>query len=140
MIKHLAWRARLIYGFLVVITIVLGLASRYFAQTLPEFIYNHAGDTLWATMVYFGSRFLFYNKDRSLSIVIAILFSFIVELSQCYQAPWINTIRATRIGALVLGSGFLWIDLVRYTMGVILGWSIDHFIMKTDLLKTGQKT
>jgi hypothetical protein len=29
-----------------------------------------------------------------------------VEFSQLYHAPWIDTIRAARIGALVLGSTF----------------------------------
>ena len=34
-----------------------------------------------------------------------------VEESQLYHASWIDSIRGTTLGALVLGHGFLWSDL-----------------------------
>ena len=52
---------------------------------------------------------------------ITLIFSFGIELSQLYQAPWINAVRETRPGALVLGAGFKWTDLVCYTLGCLMG-------------------
>ena len=52
---------------------------------------------------------------------IALAFSFAVEISQLYQADWINAIRHTTLGGLVLGFGFLWSDLLCYGVGVLLG-------------------
>ncbi|WP_330362501.1 ribosomal maturation YjgA family protein [[Clostridium] dakarense] len=49
-------------------------------------------------------------------------------MSQLYQANWINNIRATTLGGLVLGHGFLWEDLVSYSIGMLLGVVIDKFI------------
>jgi hypothetical protein len=44
-----------------------------------------------------------------------------VELSQLYHAPWIDSIRQTTLGGLILGFGFLWTDLACYAFGVGLG-------------------
>ena len=44
-----------------------------------------------------------------------------IEISQLYQAEWINNIRHTTLGGLILGQGFLWSDMVAYTVGVIIG-------------------
>ena len=44
-----------------------------------------------------------------------------IEISQLYQAPWIDATRATRLGGLVLGHGFLWSDMVCYSVGIGVG-------------------
>ena len=55
----------------------------------------------------------------------ALSFSYCIEISQLYQADWINAIRGTTLGALVLGHGFLWSDILCYTVGVGLAILID---------------
>ena len=37
------------------------------------------------------------------------------------QAPWLDALRATLFGRLVLGQGFLWSDLVCYAAGIAIG-------------------
>jgi hypothetical protein len=63
--------------------------------------------------------------------VISLGLAFLVEISQLYHAPWIDSIRQTTLGALVLGFGFLWTDLVCYTVGIATGslteWGIRRF-------------
>ncbi len=51
----------------------------------------------------------------------ALTFSLCIEVSQLYHASWIDTVRGTRVGGLVLGYGFLWSDLARYAAGVGIG-------------------
>lgn len=94
---------RISYVLLMVITIALGLASRSQAFTLPIFVVTYAGDTLWALMVYWGMRALLPYQSIYRTIALALLFSFAIEFLQLYQAPWINSIRSTTLGALVLG-------------------------------------
>jgi hypothetical protein len=48
-------------------------------------------------------------------------FAWGVEFSQLYHAPWIDAIRATPPGRLVLGNTFNWPDLFAYALGVGLG-------------------
>jgi hypothetical protein len=117
--------SRLTYLSLVIITIILGLLSRHIAG-IPLFI----GDVLWATMIYFGFRFLFITKPIKFSIVASLLFCYAIEFSQLYQALWINNIRHTVIGGLILGEVFLWGDMLSYTVGVGIGVLIDRYLIK----------
>lgn len=52
---------------------------------------------------------------------ISLVLAFAVEVSQLYHAPWIDGIRSTTLGGLVLGFGFLWSDLVCYLVGIAAG-------------------
>lgn len=103
---------RWIYLAIISAIIVLGLASRKHGDILPEFIAEYSGDTLWAAMVYCGIRFLFPSLSILKTIVISLLFSYCIEISQLYQADWANTVRNTTLGALIFGHGFLWSDMI----------------------------
>jgi glycopeptide antibiotics resistance protein len=124
------------YFVAVVITILLGLASRKFSHLLFSFLAENAGDVLWAMMVYFGFRFLFLKKSMLTAIFLSFLFSFGIEFSQLYQEDWINQIRGTLLGALILGKGFLTVDLIRYTTGIVIASSLDRVtIIKKQMNK-----
>lgn len=99
-----------------------GLVSRSSrGRFLPEFVRDYAGDTLWALMVFLILGFLFPRARTVVLAGAALAISFSVEFSQIYQAEWINQIRATRIGGLVLGRGWVPTDLICYTVGVAIG-------------------
>ena len=117
-----------IYFFAVLISIVLGLSFRMYSKNLPSFIAEHAGDYLWSMMVYFGVRFIFIHQKLYVAFLLSLLFSFGVEFSQLYQAEWINRIRASMIGGLILGKGYLTIDLIRYTVGICSATLLDKWM------------
>lgn len=121
-------KKRGIYFFMVVLTIGLGLASRKFIFVFPDSIAPYIGDTLWAMMVYFGFRFLHPNGTLIKSLLLAFIFSYLIEFSQLYQADWINQIRASTLGGLVLGYGFLIQDLVSYAIGILIGFCLDYHL------------
>ena len=121
-------RARPVYATACVFSIALGLASRRFATSLPDFVRLYAGDALWAATVYFLAATLWPRARISLLAVGALAFAFAIEASQLYHAPWIDGVRSTRLGALVLGQGFLWSDLVCYTAGVMAAALVDRAI------------
>jgi len=118
-------KIRLTWFILVIITIILGLLSRHIGG-IPLFI----GDILWATMIYFGFRFLFIKKSIKFIVIASLLFCYAIEFSQLYQAPWINNIRHTVIGGLILGEVFLWGDMLSYTVGVAIGVLVERYIIK----------
>ncbi|MFE5322451.1 DUF2809 domain-containing protein [Paenibacillus sp. NPDC056579] len=117
--------SRLRYAAAVVITMALGLGSRKGAALLPHWIAEHAGDMLWAAMVYFGFRVLLVKSSLSKAAGWSLLFSFAIEFSQLYQAEWIQEVRSSLLGSLILGRGFLWIDLARYAVGIAVAFLID---------------
>lgn len=109
--------------------VALGLFSRRFSNLLPDFISQHAGDMLWSMMIYFGFRFLLGGKKILLAMVGSILFCFGIEFSQLYQADWINELRNSTMGALILGRGFLVVDLVRYLSGIAIACLVDKLLV-----------
>ncbi len=125
-------RNRLLYLILTIIVMVLGLLSRKISG-LPKIIELYSGDILWALMVFLLFAFLFNKKSTIFIISWAIICSYSIEISQLYHAPWIDAIRNTVLGGLILGFGFLWSDLVCYTIGVIIGIIIDIMINKTNI-------
>lgn len=117
---------------LLVITILLGLGSRWFAEHLPALVAQYAGDVLWASMIFWSGRLFFRDAGTwrlaagSFAVCVA------VELSQLYRVPWINALRSSTMGALVLGQGFLWSDLACYALGVVLAAFIDRRLFPSD--------
>lgn len=118
-------RWRLLAAILVVIP--LGLLSRA-DLALPAFVVAHAGDALWALLVYLLVALLRPSFPAWQIGLAALGFAFAIELSQLYQAPWIDALRATLPGRLVLGQGFLWVDLLRYSAGVAAGIVLDGLL------------
>lgn len=117
MLKHS--RAR--YFILVVVVIVLGITSRKLAG-VPTFF----GDCLYAVMVYFGMRMLFVNLQIKKTAILALLLCFGIEFLQLYEGAWMLEIRKTTFGRYVLGQGFIWSDLVYYTLGIIAAFYFDY--------------
>lgn len=109
---------------------ILGIFSRKYGGYLPEIISKYCGDILWALMVYLGFGFLFFKSLIKNIALSSLLFSFAIEISQLYQAHWINAIRETTLGALILGHGFLFSDLICYTVGILIGVSFEYLYMK----------
>ncbi|MEZ6062592.1 MAG: DUF2809 domain-containing protein [Planctomycetaceae bacterium] len=121
-------RLRLTYGGCMFVVIAAGLASRRYRDQLPAFVAEFAGDTLWALMVFLGVSLLMPNAPATRRGLAAIGFAFAIEFSQLYHAPWIDALRHTTFGGLVLGIGFLWTDLICYSAGVLAGVAADTAI------------
>ena len=110
---------------LIAATIALGLGSRIYRRSLPFVFAAYAGDTLWATAVFFMLR-LMRPAASSVSLAAAALaIAFCVELSQLAHPVWLDALRQVPGVALVLGYDFVATDLVCYTAGVVLAWGID---------------
>lgn len=118
-------RKRIGYLVAFIAVIVIGLLSR----RMP-FIPDGVGDALWAVMVLCALRILF-AKCRLLWVsVAALVVSYCVELSQLWHTEWLDSFRSTIVGHLLLGQGFLWSDLLAYTVGVVIAYGVALNIEK----------
>lgn len=115
-------KQRIKYGVIIIIIIIAGLLSRRI-HGMPLWI----GDTLYAAMMYFMLRLVLLRKTVLFIAVISLLICFAIEFSQLWQAPWLNQLRSTLPGKLILGQGFLWEDLLAYTLGAALGALMDKY-------------
>jgi hypothetical protein len=118
-------RSRGRYAGATLATIAAGLASRAYSAHLPWWLAKNAGDALYATMVFWGYGFLVPRARTARVALAATAFCFTIELTQLYRAPWIDAVRATTPGRLVLGQGFHAFDLVCYVIGVALGAGLE---------------
>lgn len=108
-------KSRIMY-FIVICTIIfLGLVSR-----MISFVPLYVGDILWAIMIFFILRFIYVKANIKTIFFTSLAICYMVEISQLYQSDWINNIRMTVIGRLILGQGFLWSDIVSYTLGITI--------------------
>ncbi|OFD42379.1 DUF2809 domain-containing protein [Bacillus mycoides] len=123
-------RNRLLYALFTIVVVILGLSSRKFAFVLPDLLNDYLGDALWALMIFTGFGFLFPKIETRKLAFISLIFCYGIEISQLYHAEWIDSIRATTLGGLVLGYGFLWGDLVAYTIGVGVGMLGEFMLRK----------
>lgn len=121
-----------LYVALVCLTIGAGLATRLYPGFFPAFIARYAGDTLWAAMVFWILALGWRRAGTGWLAAGAMVIAFAVEFSQLYHAAWIDSIRRTRIGAVVLGSDFLWSDLVCYSVGAGIAAGLDVLITGRD--------
>lgn len=125
-------KKRLIYLITTVVIMIMGLLSRKYMYIFPKSIAPFIGDMLWAMMVYFGFRFLIPKLKITKALILAIIFSFSIEISQLYQSEWINNIRSTTLGGLILGHGFLFEDLISYSLGIAIGGILDYLLYDNE--------
>jgi len=121
-LNEASWqRSRPLYATAILLVIALGLFWRSNVLPLSGFTAKYGGDALWALDVFLGFGFLFRSLRTRWIALLAVCFAWSIEFSQLYQAPWIQTLRATVPGRLVLGSSFNSPDLLAYAMGIALG-------------------
>ncbi len=119
-------RIRIVYALMAVAVIAVGLLWRSGLIPLPQWLSNNGGDALWALMVFVGIGFLIPRASTLVVALLALTFSWGVEFSQLYHAPWIDAVRATLPGRLVLGTTFNWPDLPAYALGIALGAWVER--------------
>ena len=99
--------------------IPIGLISRRIGWIPAE-----TGDALWAMMVFCLWRIVLQNKKLPLVAITSLAHCYLVEFSQMITWRWLVSFRQTFIGHMMLGQGFLWIDLLAYSIGIIVIYMI----------------
>ena len=97
------------------------------AEQLPEWYTLYFGDFLWAMLVYFLIAVSF-GLENKLAFAFAIITTYLIEISQLFHPGWLDALRFYRIVGLVIGYGFLWSDIIAYTLGISVGVLMDVYI------------
>jgi len=111
-----------------ILVVGVGLASRRYDGLFPRILGKYPGDALWTMAAYLGWKLALPSMGPRGLGVMALGLSFLVEFLQLYHAPWLDGIRDTRLGHLLLGSTFNPMDLVAYTVGAATVFVIDRFL------------
>lgn len=123
-------RNRVVQMLLAIAVVAAGLLWRSSVIPMPGWLSNNGGDALWALMVFIGFGFLLPRAPTWTIALLALTVSWGVEFSQLYHAPWLDAIRSTLPGRLVLGTTFNWPDLPAYAVGVFIGALAERIFRK----------
>lgn len=120
---------RIIYAIIIVVTIATGLFIRIKSAWFPSMVNLYLGDILYAFMMFYIVSFVVPQKHINTLALITLTVCFAIEFLQLYRADWIDAIRQTLPGRLVIGSGFLWSDLLVYAIGVISAYVFEKIML-----------
>jgi hypothetical protein len=123
-------RNRALWIGLITVVIGCGLGTRLPTLPFSRSTTGYTGDAMWALAVFLGYGLLFPRRRTITIVVLAAATSLLVEVSQLYHAPWIDSLRGRTLGHLVLGSGFDPIDLICYGAGIVVGALVEAGIFR----------
>ncbi len=106
------------------IVIPLGLGSKVYTGWGQAWVDGYSGDILFElAWIFFIACLRPRISAWKLSLWVFGLTS-VVEALQLWQPAWLQAIRATLPGKLLLGSQFVWADFLYYAIGCVLGWGL----------------
>ena len=118
------------YIALALATIAVGLLVHFGGGVaLPAAFRDILGDALWAMMMAWWISALAPRARPRTRYLAAWIVCLAVEGSQLVHTPALDAARASRLGQLVLGSGFDPRDLAAYSSGVIAAALLDAGIV-----------
>jgi hypothetical protein len=113
-------RTRVRHLVLAMVTIAVGLTVHLGGRVLPPIVRDLLGDALWAMMIVWWMGVAAPQLPLRTRGLMAFAVCVAVELSQRYHTPFLDALRGTLPGHLVLGSGYDPRDFPAYAAGVIV--------------------
>jgi hypothetical protein len=105
----------------ILIIVPLGYMVRFYG-TAPEWLNDSFGSIAYEIFWILLVAFLFPQASPVWTAVGVCLATCVLEFLQLWQPPFLQAMRATLLGRLVLGNTFTWSDFPSYFIGSFLGW------------------
>lgn len=107
----------------------LGLgAKRAPADGIADWVADHFAGALYVVFWCCAAFAVFPRATRGTVVSAVLLLTFGVEFLQLSDAGWLESLRARRLPALVLGSTFSWTDFPYYAAGALAAWWLAAWI------------
>jgi hypothetical protein len=123
-------RSRLAYAIAALFVIALGLLWRRPELGLSPFVAKYGGSALWGAMVFFVCAALVPTAARERIALAAAVISAGVEFSQLLHVGWLDDVRRTVVGQLLLGRTFAWGDIASYWIGILSAFCVVAVIFR----------
>lgn len=101
----------------------LGFLSKFYAGPGHLWFNNYGGGVLYEVF-WCLVAFLFLPRLRYITPIAlwVLVVTCILEVLQLWHPPFLQSIRSTVIGRMLLGTTFVWWDFPHYVLGSLLGW------------------
>jgi hypothetical protein len=114
------YRVALLISILLIIPI--GYIIRFSQGIVPYWINDSFGSIAYEIFWIVFMQFCYPKASPFWSAIGVCLATCAIEFLQLWQPPFLQAIRATLPGRLVLGNTFMWSDFPPYFVGSFLGW------------------
>ena len=104
-------------------TLALGIALRFHLPA-PELLRDATGGAAYVVAASLAVLLLQPRLTAPAAAILGLAITCAVEFSQLISLPWLDAIRATRLGRLALGTTFSWYDFGPYVVGALLAWLV----------------
>jgi len=118
---------------LLFVTIAVGVASRKLISPIPYWL-KETGDVLWSVAAYWFIALIWPRGRWQVIAAIALTAAWASELSQLSDAPWLAAGRKMPVLKMLLGSGFSWLDMAMYVVGIALAVAIDATLVRREVV------
>jgi hypothetical protein len=125
---------RLLYGLGLLLVIPIGLTTKFLTGSGPLFEWwrDSGGDLLYQIALMLVVLLVKPNWPLNRIAWGAFLYSSAIEFTQLIKTPWLDALRPTVFGKLVLGSTFVPMDFVYYFLGSWLGWWLIRSVQRLN--------
>jgi hypothetical protein len=92
---------------------------------LPSWITLYAGDVAWGALFFALCCAVRPSLTTARAWLVAVMLTELIEFSELWHTPWLDALRATPGGGLLLGHLFLWSDVLCVALGGSLAAGAD---------------
>ncbi|MEM7313552.1 MAG: DUF2809 domain-containing protein [Planctomycetota bacterium] len=124
------FKRRIVTLFLLPCVIAAGLALKFYRGPFQEFVNNIGPASVAYEILWMLLAFLFVPRRNAIFriAVIVCVVTCCLEFLQLWHPIWLETLRGTFVGKMVLGTSFSWLDFPAYPIGCMIGYAILHSI------------
>lgn len=131
------YRLALLASILVIVP--LGLATKFYRGPGQEWLNNSFGGIPYEIFFVLLVVFIWPQLSALRAALAVCLATCLLEFLQLWHPPFLEAIRATLLGRLLLGNTFQWSDIPYYFIGSFLGWAwvrgIQHQLLRAKTSK-----
>ena len=135
--QHRFFKYRLWLAIGILVIVPLGLMMKFYRGPGQEWLNNSFGGVPYEIFWIFLVVLIWPQISAVWASVGVCLATCLLEILQLWQPPFLQAIRATLIGRLVLGNTFQWSDFSYYFIGSFLGWvclrTIQHQVLRSNI-------
>jgi hypothetical protein len=127
--KHLH---RLETWFLLAALVPLGLFTRYYDGWAADFVNYSLGGVIYVTFWCLLVSLIFPGAPRGKVCGWVVVITSLLECLQLWHPPWLEQLRSSLAGQMLLGTTFVWTDFIGYLAGGFIAWFWFYTVEQPD--------
>jgi hypothetical protein len=122
-LRKLRFNPRFLAFLSLVIIVPIGISTKFYHGIGVQWVRDYLGDVLyemawcWFLFIFFPTKKAVWRIPLSVFVVTCCL-----EFLQLWHPAWLQAIRATFAGRMLLGTTFVTADFFYYAIGCLLSW------------------